>query len=44
MQQERITEIKLACLEQAKFMCPTAPQDILKFAKEFYEWVVATTD
>ena len=34
-------ELKLACLEQAKFQCQTCPTDTLKVAKELFEWVMA---
>lgn len=40
MSVEKIAEIKLACLEQAKFQCQTCPSETLKVAKEIYEWVI----
>ena len=39
MSQEEMSKIKIACLEQAKFICQTNPSETLKTAKELYEWV-----
>jgi hypothetical protein len=39
MDSKEITQIKLACLEQAKFQCQTCPSETLKVAKELFEWI-----
>ena len=41
MSQEEIAKIKLSCLEQAKFQCQNCQSDILKTAKDLYEWVMS---
>jgi hypothetical protein len=41
MSQEEISKIKLSCIEQAKFICQSSPSEILKKAKEIFEWVIA---
>ena len=42
MEKEMIAQIKLSCLEQAKYQCQMNPSEILKVAKELFEWVIAT--
>jgi hypothetical protein len=44
MSEERIQEIKLACLNHAIENCASHPEDALKVAKEYFEWIMATTD
>ena len=41
MSQEEIAKIKLSCIEQAKFKCEHCPDDLLKVAKELYDWVIS---
>jgi len=41
MSPDQIAQIKLACLEHAKFQCRTCPHDALKVAKELFEWVMS---
>ena len=40
--QEKIAQIKLSCLEQAKHQCQACPTEILKVAKELFEWVMSS--
>lgn len=40
MTPKEIAEIKLSCLEQAKFQCQTCPNETLKIAKELFQWLM----
>jgi hypothetical protein len=41
MSQEQMAEVKLACLKMATERCVNNPGEILKVAKEYYEWVLS---
>jgi hypothetical protein len=40
MSDKEIAEIKLSCLEKANYQCENCPENILKVAKEIFEWVI----
>lgn len=40
MDSKKIAEIKLACLQEAAKQCIVCPDQTLKVAKEFFEWVI----
>lgn len=41
MDTQKIAEIKLACLMEAAKQCVNFPENTLKIAKEYFEWVMS---